>query len=205
MKKLVILCTVIILVLLPAALVVGCQQQPAPAPPVTAPAPTPTPILGPVHGYSCKYPEGWVASTTEVEEDPTRPAHYNIVRMVRMFAGPLVGEYDYLVNIKIVREELPKDRTLEDYIRIVEEDTKKQYTDYTMVDEYSTTIAGLPAIVRTFTATIMDVPLKNTQAFFIEDTDNVGYVITYDVPEEFYDEYADSFELVISTFEFGWK
>ena len=140
-----------------------------------------------------------------MELDPARPVHYNIIRMVTVFAGPLVGEYDYMVNIKIVREELPKDRTLEDYVRIVEEDNKRQYTDYTKVDEYSTTIGGLSAIVRTFTATNNDVPLKITQAFFIEDTDNVGYIITYDVSGEFYDAYADSFELVISTFEFGWK
>ena len=201
MKKLAILSTIVLVVLLPVVSVIGCQQQPKPTPP----APTPTPIPGPVHGISCEYPEGWVGSVTEMELDPARPVHYNIIRTVTVFAGPLVGEYDYMVNIKIVREELPKDRTLEDYVRIVEEDTKRQYIDYTKVDEYSTTIGGLSAIVRTFTATTMDVRLKNIQALFIEDTDNVGYVITYDVPEEFHDEYADSFELVISTVKFGWK
>ena len=47
--------------------------------------------------------------------------------------------------------------------------------------------------------------IKNAQAVFIEDIDNVGYVITYDAPEEVYDNYADGLELVMSTFEFSWK
>ena len=42
--------------------------------------------------------------------------------------------------------------------------------------------------------------LKDSAAVFIKD--NVGYIITYDAPAEFYDEYADSFELVINSFKF---
>jgi hypothetical protein len=73
------------------------------------------------------------------------------------------------------------------------------------VGEYGTVIAELPAVVRTFTATSNGVHIKNAQAVFIEDTDNVGYVITYDAPEESYDKYANGLELVMSTFEFSWK
>ena len=146
-----------------------------------------------------------MGSVAEMELDPARPAHYNIIRMVTEFEGPLVGEYNYRVNISVLRQELPKDRTLEEYITAVEGDAKKQYPDYTRVGEYRTVIAELPAVVRTFTATSNGVPIKKTQAVFIEDTDNVGYVITYDAPQQFYDKYADGLELVMSTFEFSWK
>jgi len=44
------------------------------------------------------------------------------------------------------------------------------------------------------------VELKDIGAIFIKD--NVGYIITYDVPAKMHDEYKDCFELVIDSFEF---
>ena len=117
-----------------------------------------------------------------------------------IFAGPLVGEYDYMVNINIVTEELPSKLTVEDYGRMGELQLKKSYPDYVKLQEYTTTISGLPAIVKTFTATVTDFPLKEIQAFFIKD--KVAYIITYDVSIDSHDEYADYFELVISSFKF---
>ena len=118
-------------VALTALLLVACCQQPEPAPPdLSSP-----PIPGPVHGYGHAMTEGWVGRITEMELDPARPVHYNIIRMVTVFEGPLVGEYQYRVNISVVRQELPKDRTLEEYITTVEDDAKKQYPDYTRVGE----------------------------------------------------------------------
>jgi hypothetical protein len=73
------------------------------------------------------------------------------------------------------------------------------------VSEYHTIVAELPAVVRILTATSNGVSIKKAQAALIEDVDTVGYVITYDAPEELYDEYTDCFELVITTFEFDWK
>ncbi len=181
--------------------VVGCKQEPELKPPT----PYPPPIPGPVHGCSFDYPEGWISSVPEMELDPARPAHYNIIRMVMLFEGPFVGEYQYRVNLSVVREELAKNTTLEEYIRTLESEAKEQYLDYNNVSEYPTFIAEIPAVVRVFTATSNSVPIKKAQAVFIEDVDNVGYVILYDVPEEFYDEYAECFELLISTFEFDWR
>jgi hypothetical protein len=46
----------------------------------------------------------------------------------------------------------------------------------------------------------MDVPIKDIQAFFIKG--KVAYIITYDVVAEFHDQYADCFDLVISSLKF---
>src|SRR4030042_697904 len=73
MKKLVILCTVALLFLLPVMSVVGRQQQPSPAPsqptapePIPTPSPpTPTPTpetktyTNSEQGFSVEYPENW--------------------------------------------------------------------------------------------------------------------------------------------------
>lgn len=44
MRKLNVLLTIILFVLLPAVIIVGCQQQPEPVPPPPPPEPTPTPV-----------------------------------------------------------------------------------------------------------------------------------------------------------------
>ena len=208
MKNLVILYTVILVVLLSVVSVAGCKAEPTPAPPApAAPAPAPPPPSAPApppppappptpqtltytnseYGFSCDYPKDW-----DVEED--------LAGMVVVFAGPLVGEYDYMVNINTVTEELPSKITVEDYGKMGELHLKKSFPDYVNVHEYTTTISGLPAIVRTFTATVTDFPLKDIQAFLIKD--KVAYIITYDVTVDSHDEYADCFELVINSFKF---
>ena len=107
---------------------------------------------------------------------------------------------EVMVNINIVTEELTKKFTVEDYGRMGELQQKKAWPDYVKLQEYTTTISGLSAIVKTVTTTMQDVPLKDIQAFFIKD--KVAYVITYDVTTDSHDEYADCFDLVISTFKF---
>ncbi len=122
------------------------------------------------------------------------------------FVGLSVLGGAYLVNINLVTEELsefPK-TTLKDYCRMVELHLKKSLADYEKVEEHSITVSGQPAIVWTVTTTYEidgeQIPLKDRQAIFIKD--NVAYALTYDVPAEVYDEYADCFDLVISSFKF---
>lgn len=202
MKKLVILCSVILFVLLPAALVVGCQQ-PAPAPsptPTPAPAPPPPPPPPPPpavetltytnseYSFSCDYPKDW-----DFEE--------GLIGTIVLFAGPMVKGGEFMVNMNIVLEELPEfpKITLEDYLKLGEMQLKKVMENYQKVNEHSATICGLPAIVFTYTADFEGDKLMLTQALFLKE--NVAYVITYAAPPEFHDEYVKSFELVISSFE----
>jgi hypothetical protein len=145
-------------------------------------------------GFSFKYPADW-----DIMEDYMGLA---------VFVGePEVLEGDYTVNVSLATEqlsELAEEITVEDYAKQVELNTKSAAPDLNKVDEYSTTIGGQPAIVFTFTATLKVEEtkyfLKDSAAVFIKDS--VGYIITYDVPTEFYDEYTDSFELVINSFRF---
>ncbi len=195
MKKLVILCTVILFVLLPAALVVGCQQPaPAPSPTPTPAPPPPKPAIESLtytnseYGFSLEYPKDW-----DFEE--------GLMGTIILFAGPFVKGGEFMINMNMVSEELPEfpKITLEDYLKLSEMQIKKAMENYEKVGERSATIADLPAIVLTYTGGSGVDMLMYSQAFFLEE--NVAYVITYAAPPEFHDEYVKSFELVISTFE----
>ncbi len=183
MRRLIILYAVILLVLLPVA---GCQQQSPSLPDIES-----LTYTNSEYGFSLEYPKDW-----DVMED--------FMGMEVFLAGPLVLEGAYCINVSVAVEQLPEEMTLEDYGITVESNTKMALPDYNKVDEYSTTIGGQPATVSTLTATVelegTEYTLKDSCAIFIEDS--VGYIITYDVPQEFHDQYADCFELVIGTFEF---
>lgn len=198
MKRLGILCTVILVVLLSVASVVGCaekEEAPTPEPESTQ---EPTPSLPSVesnvysnseYGFSLEYPEDW-----DVLED--------YMGMVFMICGPLVDEY--IVNVNLSTEQLDETVTLKDYARMVELTTKRQSLNYEKLDEYSTTIGGQPAIVLVMTCTMeiegKEYTLKDSGAVLIKD--NIAYIITYDVPAELHDEYSNCFELMIDSFEF---
>ena len=190
MKKLVILCAVVLAAFLSVVPIVGCQQaqetQPEliPSPPPQRPTIESRTYTNSEYNFSIDYPEDW-----DVLED--------YMGMVFAFMGPLVLEETYYVNINLAAEQLPyEDMKLKDYGKAVELNTKRTSTDYKKVDEYSTTIGGQPAIVIVFTCTFevegTKFALKDSVAVFIKN--NIGYTITYDVPEEFHDQYADCFD-----------
>ena len=190
MKKPAILCAALLLVLLAAAPLVGCQQEPAQEPPMASAAETYT---NSEYGFSVEYPEGW-----GMEE--------GLMGSVVMFAGPSVLDSAYLVNINLLVEQLPESpkTTLEEYCSLTELYLKEGLADYAKIEESSIEISGLPAIVRTVTLSVEyegeKLVLEDSQAYVIRD--NAAYIITYDVPSEFHDEYADCFELVINSLRF---
>ena len=194
MKRLGILCTVILVVLLLVALVVGCAEKEE----VTTQEPTPsTPVketqtyTNSEYGFSFGYPADW-----DIMED--------FRGFVVFLAGPSVLDDVYMVNINLQTEQLSEEVTIKDYFQMVELNTKRMAKDYNKMGEYDTSISRQPTTVFTCTATVesdgKSVTLKDTGAVFIKD--NIGYVITYDVPEELHDNYIDCFELVIDSFEF---
>jgi len=199
MKKLAILCTIALVTFLLVIPIVGCQQaQESETEPDPGPVQTPgEPAIEGLkytnfeYGFSVEYPKDW-----DVMED--------FLGMVFVFMGPLVLEETYYININLGTEQLTSDISVKDYAKMVELTTKRTNTGYNKVNEYSTTISEQPAIVLTCTATVeqegMTVELKDSVAVFIKD--NVGYIITYDVPDEFHSQYADCFDLVISSFRF---
>ena len=192
MKKLVISCAVVLVTLLLVVPMAGCQQEPPPSePPPSLPTIEGLTYTNSEQGFSVEFPEDW-----DVMED--------YMGMVVAFMGPLVLEGAYYININVRVEQLPEKMTFEDFVKSGELADKRTIPNYKKIEEYSTTIAGLPANMHTITGTVKldekDLLLKDGVARFVKD--EVGYVITYDTPEEFHDEYADCFELVISSFKF---
>ena len=177
MRKSAFLCIATLLALL-LALLVGCQAQPKT-------------YTNSEQGFSFEYPADWVF----VED---------YMGLAVFVAGPEVLGGDYTVNINVATEQLTEEMTVGDYAKGVELNTKMSVPDLNKVDEYSTAIGGQPASVFTFTMTFeiygKEYFLKDLAAVLIKD--GVGYIITYDAPTEFYDEYVDSFELAINSFKF---
>jgi len=168
----------------------------APSPPTT-PEETDT-YTNSEYGFSVDYYKDW-----DVMED--------YLGAVVGFMGPSVlevgGTHPYYANINIMTTPLPQDMTdipLKDRVAATMLNLKRTYADFNKVEEYSTTISGVPAtvVVVTLTGEILgtEVSVKNKVAIFMKD--EVGYSITYNVPAEFYDEYADSFDLAINSFKF---
>jgi len=137
-------------------------------------------------GFSCDFPEGWSA-----EEGAMAAV---------MFLGPTDGEYDYMVNISIITEELPVIWGLDEYVRMSEIQAKNIYPDWTVLQQYETTVGGVPAIVQVVTVEAMGYPLKDAMAYLIKG--KTAYVIALDVTEDLYEKYRDEFILVTETFKF---
>lgn len=138
------------------------------------------------YGFSCDFPDGWSA-----EEG---------VGVTVMFVGPTEGEYDYMVNISIMIEELPLRWELDEYVRMSELQAKNVYPDWTVVQQYESTVGGAPAIVQVVTVEAIGYPLKDAMAIFMKG--KTAYVITLDVTEDLYEKYRAEFILVTETFRF---
>ena len=154
-------------------------------------APPPPTVAGQTYtnseyGFSCDFPEGWTA-----EEG---------VGQAVLFAGSTEGEYGYMVNISIGVEELPVRWELDEYVRMSEVQAKSAYPDWTVVQQYESTVGGVPSIVQVVTVEAMGYPLKDAFAFFMKGT--TAYVIGLDITEDLYEQYRDEFALVITTFKF---
>ena len=120
------------------------------------------------------------------------------------FAGPEVLDGTYTISINVAVERLREDIALKDYIKASELKAQRNIPGYNKVQEYDTTICGLPAIVWVQTSTTESygghIALRDKKAMFVKD--NIVYVITYDVPAEFHNQYAGWFDLAINSFRF---
>lgn len=183
----------LLLILVAGILLLNACTKPTPVPiSVTLPKPAieSRTYTNSEHGFSVEYPEGW-----DILED--------YMGTIVLFAGPMVLEGDYYVNVNVREVQLPREMTLKDIVKSGELIDKRNIENYDKLEEYNTIVGGLPANVQTCTGILKvngkDLLLKDKVARFVKD--KVCYIITYDVPAEFHDEYTDCFNLVISTFE----
>ena len=161
----------------------------AEAPEVTSPQVTGQTYQNTKYGFSCDFPEGW-----ETDEG---------IDYAVLFAGPTEGEYDYMSTIQIVVVEVPIVQNLEDIVSVSDLTTKSQFPSYTVVQQYETTIGGVPAIVQVFTldpADMMGYPIKGAAATFTKG--KTVYMIMLDATEDVYEKNRDEFILVTETFKF---
>ena len=143
------------------------------------------------YGFSIEYPTDW-----DLEED--------YMGTVVFFAGPLL-ENRYMVNVNVLIEEVPEEMTVRDCAKAFVLTAKKTYENFQKIEEYkTTTIDGDDAIVDVITLTITEgeqvFALKDATAMIVRD--KKAYGITYDVLENYHDEYLYSFNEAIRTFKF---
>ncbi len=189
MKILGVIYIVILIIVLSMIPLISCAEKEEPS----------TPPYGKVtqtysnseYGFSLEYPEDW-----DIVED--------VAGYVVVFTGPSLQEYIFTVNINLKVEQFLEEVTIKDFLQMVELANESKTKDYTKVSEYDTIISGQSAKVVTLTAIMRfdeeAFKSKAVSAIFIKD--NVGYIITYDVPVQMHEEYKDCFELVIDSFEF---
>ena len=223
MKRLLILCITALLIL---SITIGCQKQTTPAstpsptasaPPQSAPASVPipvttsssssasTPTVKPAiasktysnseHNFSVEYPADWDLKKTLTDFEKS-------TGVLAIIEGPKSVKYNHRTSIMIEADKCPSNFTAEEFAKAVEQQIlTKNMKDFTNLKEQKSTVSGIPALVKTFAATVNNLPLKDIQAYLIKG--NFAYTITYQVTTDLHDEYIGCFDLAIRTFKFN--
>ena len=190
MKKSFILCAVYMLIILPV--IAGCQQQPAPTS-ITKPAIESKTYTSSEHSFSVEYPADWDFFDDLPEEELAKG-------VAVIFVSLTSPEDEQSTKIIIQANRLTFKPSCEEYAEIFESNVlKKNLPDYAKLDEQNTTINDIPALTRTFTATMNGVLYKVLQTYFPKE--DIGYMITYNAPADSYDKYKDCCDLSMSTFK----
>jgi len=144
-------------------------------------------------GLTAEYPADWNKNDNLSDSQKENG-------IVVIFLGPKSAKYDYLSNIMIEVEDITEGTTAEEYADIIEKYIlTKKLTDYTNLQEQTSTLSGLTSLIRTFTGTEKGVAIKYTQTYTAKN--NTGYVITYASASEDYDLNYEAYSLVTSTFK----
>ena len=141
------------------------------------------------YGYSVEYPKAW-----DVREESGGA--------LVLFSGPLIEEAGGSARGKVVSENLNQspEITHEEYVRLNKLTLGQMFSTLEVVDEYDAVVSGVPATVLTYTFDWEGITVKLTNVVFLKN--NIGYVIGYDSMLEYYDDYVDCLELMVSTFRF---
>ncbi len=200
MKKNCILFSYFLIILVLLLLFAGCKHDSPPS--STNPFPGPLPSTGTTEGlseYNSKYgfSFNYCSSEFQISED------YKGVNVALL--GPTLWDYYHRINIPIIIGEFPKNKSLDSLMKDNIEKGEKELKDFTVVEEYSTTIGGLPAegVLFTFKQKVGEEIAEYKDIFLVLKKDDAVYMIKYDVPTEFYDEYINCFNIMMSSFKFN--
>jgi len=200
MNKPAVLCNITLIVLLFLMLFIGCTQEAPPS--IKVPLPGPFPSNGTTEKSSIYTNTEYGFSFNFIDTEFELLENYRGFNVALL--GPLLWDMSYQINIVIAIGELPEKMSLTDFVEKDIKNSESKLPDYEIVDQYTTAISGLPTevVVFTFTNKVGEEMAKfnNISAAFIKD--DIVYMIKYDVPEEFHEDYLNNFNTVISSFQF---
>jgi hypothetical protein len=139
------------------------------------------------HEFTLQYPD-------------TRTFEENVYGSLVMFLSPL-GEGDTLKeNVGIAKKELERSYSLDDYSTLHhQQNIIKIFPDYTEVSNETITINNIEAKKIIYTLTQGDTKLQQETIYIIKD--KIVYIITYTALQSTFDEFAQTIDEMISTFE----
>ena len=179
----------------------GCKQE--------APPPSTIPMPGPISSDGTTRPTDLYTNSEYGFSFSFFSDEFELIENYRDFdvalLGPFLWDYEHRINILIIIDKFPKNKSLDDFIEDNIEAGEKTFEDYATVDEYSVTVAGLPAraVVFTFKHKVGEEIAEYEDIFIAFIKDSMVYMIKYDVPTEFYEEFKDYFDMVVSSFQFN--
>lgn len=118
--------------------------------------------------------------------------------------GPYLADMKYRIGIFVIADKVPKNTKLDDYLKAGRKEAESTVANFAITSESTRTVAGIQAKSSQYTYTLPlgeeDFTFKNTLVAFIKN--DTVYALKYDTPEEFYDQYVECFNLLLSTFKF---
>jgi hypothetical protein len=121
--------------------------------------------------------------------------------------GPTLGDFKTRIRVIMLANKAPKNFKFEEYIKENRKEAAKTLANFAVEKEGAITIDGVAAQQTFYTYTTAlgehEYTFRNALIIFLKG-DNL-YVIKYETPDEFYDEYSDCFDLLLSTFKFSGK
>lgn len=178
------------------SLLTGCKQEtPSPNPPSTISTQGDTKIYS---NYKYKFSFS-ICNNKEIE------VAENYKGTIVALRGPMLADLKQEIAVFVIVNKLAKGTKFEDYLKASRKEAEKILPKFAVLSEKMVQIGGIQAqsTLYTYTANLneQDYTFKNTLLVFMKD--DTVYAIKYETPEEFYDEYADCFNLLVTSFKFN--
>ena len=137
------------------------------------------------HGFSFTPPEGW------------NEFDLSGFGVIQSWTGPTEGQFQINMNVGV--QDLPITIDLSEYLPELKQELKNLLEGYSVIDETSTTINGLPAVTLTSTFLLSSQTIQNKQYYITKN--NKVYIFTLTTNPELFDKYESVFDTSIQTFK----
>ena len=150
------------------------------------------PYDNPNLGFSLEYPADWSKEETLTFISPPPSSSSNETSSIPNEAPE---------SIAVTTEVLPYNITLDEYSESAIGLLESQFSNFTLIDSFETTLSGYPAHQITYTYTLEGVDLKNMQIWTIADDNSMAYALTYGGLVEEFDSSLPVIENMINSFQ----